>query len=836
VSTNPAAPAPPPRSRRPVRRVLLLAAAAALVAPTALAAPAAASHRTGDVDALIAAMTLDEKISFVHGAQDPQSLGQAGFIPGVPRLGVPPLRLTDGPAGVRVTHPATAMPAPVALASAFDPTLARRYGEVIGHDGRALGQDVLLSPMVNTIRVPYAGRNFETFSEDPLVSARTVASEVRGIQSQGLMATTKHYAENNQEQDRQTVDVRVDEQTMREIELAGFEAAVRAGTASVMCSYNQVNGAHACGNHELLTSILKEQWGFRGWVMSDWFATHSTQDIVAGLDQEMPNGQFLGAPLKAAIEAGTIPVSVLDGAVARILGRMSAFGLLRCASPSGPVAGCSLPPRPEFDAERGNAVAQRVAEDGAVLLKNAGTLPLRGRDARSIAVVGTPAQNPVIGGGGSSQVTPSTVTIPLDSIRERAGSGASVSYSAGLDTIGTVIPAASGSGPGLSGGAIDFTGDGALPNGTQFDETRTLTVATEGDYLLNLGVSGGIGALYVDGAQVGGGFAIAAQLTNFRARVHLTTGAHTVRVVATSLAGFLTIPLQVRLSWVTPEAAAATLAEATARARAAKVAVVFVFDDGTEGADRPDLKLPFDQDSLVAAIAAANPNTVVVLNTGSSVTMPWLGSVRSVLDMYYPGQMGGPATARLLFGDVNPSGKLSQTFPVDEATTPVAGDPSRYPGVDGVEQYSEGIFVGYRWYDAERRPVLFPFGHGLSYTTFAYRDLSVRRAHGGGLTATVTVKNTGRRAGQEVVQVYVGPSPDVHGAQQAVRSLAGYAKVWLRPGETERVRVRVDRRQLEHWDAATHRWALGTGIRSVWAGTSSQVLPLHTTVNLRRSR
>src|SRR4051812_8577229 len=391
--------------------------------PAAAAAPR--------VEPLVGAMTLAEKVGFVHGSQDPASLGQAGFIPGVARLGIPPLRLTDGPAGVRVTHPATAMPAPVALASAFDRRLARRYGAVIGRDGRALGLDVLLSPMVNQIRVPYAGRNFETFSEDPLVSAETVAAEVRGIQGEGLIATTKHYAENNQEQDRMAVDVQVDEQTMHEIELAGFESAVKAGTGAIMCSYNRVGGVYACENDALLNGILRGQWGFPGWVMSDWGATHSTHAIAAGLDQEMPGGNFLGAPLEAAVQSGTVPMAALDRSVARILREMKRFGLLRCASTGGAVAGCSLAARPSFDAAGDDKVARKVAEDGAVLLRNRGALPLkRGK----LAVIGTPAKTPVIGGGGSSQVTPTHVTAPLDAIRARAGS--SVSYSPGVDTVG----------------------------------------------------------------------------------------------------------------------------------------------------------------------------------------------------------------------------------------------------------------------------------------------------------------------------------------------------------------------------------------------------------------
>jgi beta-glucosidase len=809
-----------------------LIALTALVTPVAHAAPEPGATTSpasaGSPDALIAAMTLAEKISFVHGSSDPQSLGQAGYIPGVARLGIPPLRLTDGPAGVRVTHPSTAMPAPVALASSFDPALARQYGEIIGRNGRALGQDVLLSPMVNTIRVPYAGRNFETFSEDPLLSGQTVAGEVRGIQSQGLIATTKHYAENNQEQDRQTVDVQVGEQALHEIELSGFEAAVRAGTGSIMCSYNKINGETGCGNSELLTSILKEQWGFRGWVMSDWGATHSTDAIVKGLDQEMPGGTYLGTPLQTAIQNGSIPVSALNNSVRRILLEMAAFGLLKCASTAGPRAGCSLPARPTFGTAVSNAVAQKVAEQGAVLLRNTGgALPLTGKAARSIALIGTAAQTPVIGGGGSSQVTPTSVTTPRAEITARAGAGAKVSYSPGIDTTGVVVPASA-----LSGGPIDLTGDQALPNGQNFDATRTLTVPATGDYLLVLGVAQGIGTLTVDGTQVASRFALSSQLTSIRATVHLTAGTHTVHVSAVGIPGFLTGPLQVRLSWVTPSAAAATLADAVAQARAARTAVVFGYDEGTEGADRTSLALPFGQDALIKAVAAANPNTVVVLNTGSAITMPWLHSVRSVLDLYYPGQLGGRATARLLFGDVNPSGKLSQTFPLDEAHTLVSGDPARYPGVNGEEQYSEGILVGYRWYDAQHQKTLFPFGFGLSYSTFSYRGLHASAARAGGLDVSFTVKNTGRRAGREVAQVYLGPSSRVTGAQQAVRALAGYGKVSLRPGQSRRITVHVAVRQLQHWDSSAHAWRLGTGPRTVWAGPSSATLPLSTTVRI----
>jgi beta-glucosidase len=801
---------------------------------------AAAAHpatQRGSVDALLAAMTLDEKLTFVHGSVDPQSLGEAGYVPGVARLGIPPLRLTDGPAGVRVTHPSTAVPAPVALASTFDSALARRYGQVIGRDGRALGQDVLLSPMVNTIRVPYGGRNFETFSEDPLVSANTVAQEIQGIQSQGLIATVKHFAENNQEQNRESVDVRVGEQAMREVELAGFEAAVKAGAGAVMCSYNKVNGDPGCGNAPLLNGVLKDDWAFPGWVMSDWNATHSTDAITKGLDQEMPGDvayggtAYLGAALKTAIQQGAVPESTLDSAVRRIVTQMERFGLLACASPDGPVAGCALPARPTFDTAADDQVAQSVAENGSVLLRNtAGALPLTGAAARNIALIGTPAKDPVIGGGGSSQVTPTSVTNPLDEITARAGHGATVSYTPGIDTIGVLVPASA-----LSGGAIDLTGDAALPSGQSFTTTRTLTVATAGDYILDLQAANGVPTLTLDGTQVATGYALSSQLSSFRASAHLSAGTHTLGVSVQSIAPFLTGPLQARLTWVTPQAAQASREAAVAAASAARTAVIFVYDVSSEGVDRASLTLPYQQDQLVEAVAAANPNTVVVLNTSSAVTMPWLSKVRSVLDMYYPGQMGGRATARLLFGDVNPSGKLTQTFPLDEAHTMVSGQPARYPGVNLEEDYSEGIYVGYRWYDAERQQTLFPFGHGLSYTTFAYgRPHATQDRHG--LTVRFTLTNTGRRAGEEVAQVYLGPSPDVHDAQQAVRSLAGYKKVHLEPGESRTVTVTVDERQLQFWDTAEHSWALGTGSRDVWVGSSSQTLPRHTSIDVTARR
>ncbi|MDX3116230.1 beta-glucosidase H [Streptomyces scabiei] len=783
---------------------------------------------------LVAGMTLEERLSFVQGRWDDprqQVIGESGYIPGVARLGIPPLRMSDGPAGTRAAPDSTAMPVPVALASSFDDDLARQYGRVLGRDGRARGLDVVLAPMVNTIRVPYAGRDFESYSEDPLVNSRMVGQEVRGIQDEGLIATTKHFAANNQETDRQTINANVGEQALHEVELSGFEAAVQAGTGSVMCSYNKVNGTHSCGNDTLLTSVLREQWGFRGWVMSDWSATHAPTDILRGLDQDMPGPplgpDYFGAPLKAAIQNGSIPVTALDRSVTRILGVMERFGLLRCASAEGPVPGCSLPARPRFDAAASNAVAQRVAEDGAVLLRNKGdALPLTGDAARDIALVGTPAVVPVIGGRGSSSVNPTSVAVPRDEIVERAGRGAQVSYHPGVDTVGTVIP-----GSALSGGAVDHTGDGALPT-RSYDQTRTLKAPEDGDYLLSIRSTVSNRTLTVDGRQVASGNSYRNDtLTGTSARVHLTAGTHEIGV---KVQGYQEgSKLSVQLTWTPPQAARADLASAVSAAKKARTAVVFVYDEQTEGADRTTLALPHGQDALVSAVAKANRNTIVVLNTGGAVTMPWLSSVKSVLDMHYPGQRGGAATARLLFGDATPGGRLTQTFPLDDAHTIVSGLPRRYPGVDGQEEYSEGVLVGHRWYDRQKVKTLFPFGYGLSYTTFAYSDLKVV-PRPGGLEVGFRVRNTGDRAGQEVPQVYLGPSPGVRNAEQPVRKLAGYQKVRLRPGESRRVTITVSERQLQYWDSSVHRWVTGAGVRDVRVGSSSQDLPLHRKVDPSR--
>ncbi|MCQ8833284.1 beta-glucosidase [Streptomyces malaysiensis] len=769
------------------------------------------------VDTLIGRMTLEEKVSLLHGAKDPLSLGQAGYTPGVPRLGIPPLRLADGPAGVRVARHATALPAPVLLASAFDPALAREYGRTIGREGRALGQDVLLSPMVNLIRTPYAGRDFETFGEDPLLTSQLVAEEIRGIQAEGLIATVKHFALNNQEHERESIDVVVDERTLREMELPGFESAVRAGAGAVMGAYNKVNGAFACESGPLLTGVLRADWGFDGWVMTDWHAAHSTAAALgAGLDMEMPDGEYFGEALRKAVADGAVPEAQVDRAVGRVLTVMDRFGLL-----DG-----DAPPRPGRDPGAGARTALKVATAGGVLLRNErGTLPLTGPAARSIAVVGPTGAIPFVSGGGSAHVVPDHAASPLETIRERAGEGARVDHAVGEDVFGKTIPATALSpATGLEERKV------AAGKSWTYDGTLTVDESDEWTFVLHFsGPPTGRPKVLLDdeelfpfraglGEYFTGGFVSATPdgLAVRRTAVALTAGKHRLKVTAKGGSEGLAF----RLRRTTSATRAADVAEAVRAARAAHRVVLFAYEDATEGRDRTTIALPGHQNALITAVTEANPHTTVVLNTSSCTAMPWLERTGAVLQMYYPGQEGAAATTALLFGDANPSGRLTQTFPVSDDRHPMAGDPRRYPGVDGREEYSEGIHVGYRWYDAEGVRPLFPFGHGLSYTTFAYAGLRLRR-HGNGLEAAFTVRNTGRRAGAEVVQVYVGPSPDLP-LTQAERALAGYRRVHLRPGEARTVTVRMAARTLSSWDTERHQWVLGTGPRTVEVGSSSR--------------
>ncbi|MFO1067520.1 MAG: glycoside hydrolase family 3 C-terminal domain-containing protein [Geminicoccaceae bacterium] len=685
------------------------------------------------VEALVGAMTLPEKVALMHGAEDPLTAAGspeqrgAGYVPGVPRLGIPPLRLTDGPAGIRTAQAATALPAPVALAASFDPDLARRYGDVLGREALAANQDVVLAPMVNLVRVPQAGRNFETLGEDPLLAGRLAAAEIEGIQGTGAIATVKHLAANNQEDHREAVDAVVDPRTLHELYLPAFAAAVRAGVGAAMCGYNAVNGTPACQSRPLLDGFLRDELGFRGWVMSDWGATHTTlPSLEAGLDMEMWAGTRFGL----LPELVPVPETRIDASVRRILGAMDRAGML-----DGPRA------RPEPDRAAHASLAREVAIAGTVLLRNeGGLLPLAPADLGALALVGPAAAFPLTGGNGSSRVPAPQARSLLAVLGERAAAGAGPAWSVGDERDGVAIPAAA-----LAAEDGPVPVDLEVPAGTTWRWSGRLTPPEGGRYRLALqggpiGLDpaspwrkGGEAKLAVDGRPLlglGGIFGGDAGLlptadgsANASALLDLAAG-RTYRLAIEATAG-AEAPLRLRLAWVTPSARQQALDRAATVAKAARTAVVVVFDEAGEGRDRPSLALPGEQDALVEAVARANPRTVVVLVTGAPVLMPWLARTPAVLETWYPGVAGAEALADVLLGAADPGGRLPVTFPADPAAMPTAA-PARYPGEGGIARYDEGLLMGYRWYDATGTRPLFPFGHGLSYARFAYADLAVR--------------------------------------------------------------------------------------------------------------
>jgi len=797
------------------------------------------------VEDLLSRLTLDEKVSLLSGA-DLMSL------PGVPRLGVPPLKMTDGPVGVR-GEGATAFPAGILLGASFDPDLTGRVAAAIGDEALALGRDMVLGPCVNIARAPLGGRNFESFGEDPYLAARMAAAYVTGLQGRKVLASVKHFALNNQETERMTIDVRVSERAEHEIYLPAFEAAVRAGAWSVMAAYNKVNGRYSSENDDLLNDVLKTNWGFTGFVVSDWGATHSTLPAAeAGLDVEMPSGEFFGGgKLQAAVRSGALPLAAIDDKTRRVLRAMIGGGVLDRKD-------SERPPRAVVSGPEHLALAREAAVEGLVLLKNDGLLPFDAR-VKSVAVIG-PFADRDARGGGSSYVLPAKPPVtPFAGMREAVGDAR---YSRGaalpgqldaIDPSWLTPPRWHGAGPGLLGEyfanrdlrgrpafkrvdpRVDFdwgfSGPDARIGAEDFSVrwTGRLRVPAEGDYVL--GVRSDDGArLWLDGEPVVDDWGEHAPQTRTKS-VHLKAGrAYDVRLEYFQAGGGASV-----LFGLAPDPQR-ELDAAVAAARGADAAVVVVGWGAQlegEGVDRTSLSLPAGQEALIEAVARANKNVVVVVEAGSPALMDrWLRRVRAVVMAFYPGQEAGNALADVLLGRANPSGRLPVTFPRRAEDAPSY---NHYPGAGGVVDYAEGVFVGYRGYDRGKTVPLFAFGHGLSYTRFEYAKLAVRelsnRAGEPDVVVSFDVKNAGARAGAEVAQLYLGPPESK--IPRPVQELKGFARVVLEPGETRRVSLRLRRDAFSVYDESAHRWVAAPGRYRLRIGASSRDIRLSGVVEAR---
>jgi beta-glucosidase len=736
-----------------VLRCLTFATALAVTLPLAAqhvvhngsAAPEAVHHPWQDAslspeeraEMVLKEMTLDEKISLLHGngmpgwgAPRPNAYlgnGGAGFVLAVPRLGLPFIQMSDAAYGVRSSAEngrySTALPSNVASAASWDPRAACDYGALIGRELRAQGYNMTLGGGVNLTREPRNGRTFEYMGEDPVLAGTLVGNRIRCEQAEHVIGDIKHYAVNDQESGRNEVDSIIGERAMREGDLLAFEIGIKVGNpAAVMCSYNAVNGDFACENKYLLTDVLRKDFHFKGFVVSDWGGTHSTVKAShAGLDNEEPLDDFYGAKLKEAVESGKVSQAELDEHVRRML-----YGEFLSGMVDHPVR------KSVVDVEGGYETARRIAEQSTVLLKNTGALlPIDRGQIHSIAVIGKNADMGMISGGGSAQVDvpgrPASKwqehvwfpTSPLKAVAAKA-QGAKVSFDSGADP-----------------------------------------------------------------------------------------------------------------------------ATAAALAKQSDVAIVFAYQWTSEGMDLPNLSLPDGQDALIEAVAAANPRTVVVLETGTAVTMPWADKVSGIVEAWYAGSKGADAVANILFGDVNPSAKLPMTFPRSEADLPHPTLVVPPPGAQGAAavmrsgearptfavHYDEGLKIGYKWYDAEKKPVLFPFGYGLSYTTYSYSGLTVAPGDGAmGPTVRFTVKNTGARAGSEIAEVYAA-LPEESG--EPPKRLAGWSKVTLQPGESKEISVSIDPKYLSIFDVEHDTWKLLPGSYTVMVGGSSQSLDLKAKVELK---
>jgi beta-glucosidase len=874
------------RGRRLLLAMLVTAAVVAAVVPgVAVAAPAggadSSAGRLGTcpwlnpldsvqqrVNELVSAMSLAQEVSLMQPVKGYPYNGYEHYVPGIPSLCVPAVMQQDGAAGVASgATGVTQLPAPIAAASTFSSSVLTQYGQVIGQEMRGKGIGFGLAPTLNLDRVPQWGRSYETLGEDPYLTTRLGDAEIGGIQNQGVIAEVKHYAEYNQETNRESAqngqNVVVSARTAQETELSVFGSAVQdAHAGAVMCAMPAVNGTGACQNSWLL-GVLRNQYGFKGDIRSDNppSVTSDAQAANASLDQAVAPA-FTASSLLADVANGSVSRATINNAAAQILYPMFQMGLFN-NPPSGSLAS-------HVSTGAHVSFAQSTAEQGTVLLRNAnGALPLGTHGLSSIAVIGADANAYAeSSGGGSGQVTASKVVTPLAAIKSRAGSGVKVTYSMGSGPYDAFpdIPSADltpdrGEGNGLTTDVyanpdlagkpllqrteptvdLESPSSSPLPSGNpssvwSMQWTGTLHPAVTGSYQFSATCDRSC-KLYVDGTQIIDDSGASDLVTHHTSTGSISlTARHPVRIKMTYAQtwegdGKPQLGTIAQLGWLPPDSTPPSVTAAAAAAKSAQVAVVFAGTFESEGFDQPSLNLSGVDNQLISAVAAANPNTIVVLNTGGPVLMPWLDNVAGVLEAWYPGQRDGSAISAVLFGDADPSGKLPVTFPAS-ASQPLTADSSRFPGNGGNVNYSEGLDIGYKWYDAHGMKPLFPFGFGLSYTNFGFSGLSVQRvaaqakpgSNPGQVVATVkaTVTNTGSRAGSEVAQLYLG---DPSSAGEPARQLRGFDRVQLNPGQSTVVTFQLTAQDLAYWN---NGWTAASGNYQVWVGDSSAMsgLPL----------
>ena len=800
------------------------------------------------VEALLAQLTLEEKVSLMAGANFWETVA-------IPRLGIPSIKVSDGPNGARgagspfgSSVTAACFPVGVALASSWDRDLIEQVGAALGQEAKTKGAQMLLAPTVNIHRSPLNGRNFECYSEDPYLSAQMAVGYIKGVQSEKVGATVKHFICNDSEFQRNSISSELTERTLREIYLPPFEAAVKlAKTWGVMSSYNKINGVHADENAELLQGILKNEYGFDGILMSDWTGTNSTVNAANnGLDLEMPGPtRWRGEALVKAVETAEVKLEAIDEAARR---------MLRIIERSGAFEQPHTEPEQAIDRPEHRALIRKAASDGMVLLKNTNNiLPLEKDKLKSIALIGPNVKTAQIMGGGSAQVSAHYVITPFESLKTVVGEAVQLGYEIGC-TNHKILPklearAVNGNtfkleyfnnhelsdetihSENLKSGELLLFGEiapGVNPAEFSARLSASFTPDSSGTHQFSL-VSVGKSRFLVDGQmiadnwtkQIKGESYFGFGSTEVIGSIKLEAG----KIYNLSLEyNNSDVPLfaAFRLGYLPPIASDAIERAATLAAHS-DVTLVFVGTNGdweSEGHDRTSLKLPDEQAALIERVAAANPNTVVVLQTGSPVVMPWLERVAGVIQAYFPGQECGNSISDILFGTTNPSGKLTQTYPLRLEDNPAF---INYPGDNGRVYYGEGIFVGYRYYEKKQVTPLFPFGFGLSYSSFEYKNLQLGTnllESGQSLKVSLDVTNTSPRAGQEVVQLYV------HDIQASVsrpnKELKAFTKIHLEPGETKTVTLRLDPRDLAYWDDLQHAWVAEAGEFEVLVGSSSQ--------------